>query len=385
MHRTYEYRCLPQKGQARDLDEMLWQCRSLYNAALEERIDCYRKTGQSIGRNDQFKSLTQVRADDEKWAAISVRIARGPLLTLDLAFQSFFRRIKAGQKPGFPRFKGRGRFRSLDLQDRYGLKPGPSRWLWLRFKGMRGRLRVWVHRPIPLTGKRKAARLVRDHKGWKVQFQVEFPDPTPVEPNGVMGIDVGLTHFLTTDTGEHVPNPRLLQRQLRLLRREQRALARKKRGSGNRERQRRVVARIHAKVGNRRRDFHYKTAARLLTAGKTLALEDLNTKGMARGLFSRQVHDVAWAAFMERLASKAERAGLLVVKVDPKGTSQICSGCGNTVRKELQVRVHECPECGLVADRDQNAAVNIRNRAGVRPMVDKPRVTLVRPQTLANV
>ncbi len=391
MHRTYEYRCLPMKGQVKDLDEFLWRCRTLYNAALQERIECYQKTGRSLSLYDQQKSLTVIRSDDGHpsddgdWSALSVPVGRGPLRTLDLAFKGFFRRLKAGQKPGFPRFKGRGRIRSLHLDTCYGLNPGSGQWVWLTFKGLRGRLRVWVHRPIPLTGKRKAARLVKDPKGWKVQFQVEFPDVEPVTPKGVLGIDVGLAHFLTTDTGEAVVNPRYLQRRLKELRVAQRSLARKKRGSNNRHRQRQVVARLHAKVRNTRRDFHFKTAAALVAQGKTLTVEDLNIKGLARGTFSRQVSDVAWGDFIEKLTHKAESAGLSVVKVDPKGTSQGCSRCGQEVHKDLSVRVHSCPGCGLVMDRDQNAAVNIRNRAGIGPLSRKPGNGLVGSQVLTPV
>ncbi len=385
MHRTYEYRCLPQKGQAKDLDALLWQVRGIYNDGLQKRIDHFEATGERLSYYDQCKSLVVIRAGDPVEAGISIRLQRGALRTLDLAFKAFFRRVKAGQKPGFPRFKGWGRIRSLHLDTGYGLNPGSGQWMWLTFKGLRGRLRVWAHRSIPLTGARKAARLVRDHKGWKVQFEVEFPDVEPVEPAGVIGIDVGLAHFLTTDTGDTVPNPRFLQRRLRDLRVAQRSLARKQRGSRNRHRQRQVVARLHARVRNTRRNFHFKEAARLVRLGKTLAVEDLNIRGLARGLFARQVHDVGWAAFIEKLTHKAESAGLSVVKVDPRGTSQRCSGCGQEVRKGLSVRMHECPACGLVMDRDRNAAVNIRNRAGIGPPSRKPGNGLVGSQVLTPV
>ncbi len=376
MNRTYEYRVLPQRGQLADLDRLLWMTRGLYNAALQERIECYNKTGKGVTLYDQMKSLTAIRADDADWRAVSVLVARGALKTLDRAYQAFFRRVKAGEKPGFPRFKGRNRWRSIHLAEQYGLNKGCGKWMWLTFKGMRGRIRVWFHRPLPEGAVQKEARLVKDGKGWKLCLMLELPDVAPVEAKGAIGIDVGLAHFLTTDEGEHIPNPRFLQRQLKTLRREQRSLARKVRGSGNRERQRQVVARVHQRVKSARSTFHWSVASKLVKRQKTLIVEDLNIKGLAKSRLSRQVADVGWAGFIERLVSKAECAGLQVMRVDPKHTSQLCSGCGEMVRKSLAVRVHSCPSCGLTLDRDHNAAVNIKKRAVACPSVHNPGVAL---------
>lgn len=367
MIRTYEYRALPQKGQVRTLDRMLWMTRNLYNAALQERKECYEKTGNGIGLYDQMKSLTQIRNDDEEWRGISVRIGRGPLKTIDLAFKAFFRRCKSGEQPGYPRFKGRDRWRMLHLETNYQIRAGNGKWAFLTFKGLPGRLRVWRHRPFPATAKQLLARLVRDAKGWKLQVVLELPDVEPVAVAGITGIDVGIKHFLVTDTGEAIPNPRVLQRELKRLRVEQRALARKARGSGNRLRQKQRVTRLHMRVADRRRDFHYKTAAELIAKGNSIAVEDLNIKGLAKSKLARQVADVSWGQFIFRLESKAESAGLQVHRVDPKHTSQQCSGCGEIVRKSLAVRVHDCPHCGLCIDRDHNAAVNIKKRAGGSP------------------
>ena len=368
MKRTYEYRALPQKGQARALDKMLWMTRMLYNAALEERIGCYAKTGKTISAYEQMKSLTQIRKDDDEWRGISVFIGRGALKTIDLAFKAFFRRVKSGEKPGFPRFKGRDRWRMLHLETNYQIHDGKGKWAHLTFKGLPGKLRVWRHRPIPADAKQLLARLVRDAKGWKLQLVLDLPDVEPVVVAGVTGIDVGITHFLATDAGDTIPNPRLLQLELKRLRVEQRALARKKRGGGNRARQKQRVSRLHMRVRNRRKDFHYKTATALLAKGNSIAVEDLNIKGLARSKLARQVADVSWAEFVTRLENKAESAGLQVHRVDPKLTSQQCSGCGEIVRKSLAVRVHDCPHCGLRLDRDHNAAVNIKNRAGGSPL-----------------
>ena len=378
MIRTYEYRCLPQKGQEKRLLSLLGMTRGLYNAALQERIDCYKRTGRGVSYYDQCKSLTEIRSFDEGWREQSAQIGRGALTRLDKAFKAFFKGFKEGC--GFPRFKGRNRWRSIDLEKVYRIEIGNGNWRFLSFKGINGRLRVYFHRPLPAEARQKYARLVRDAKGWKLQLVLELPDAASVPVSDMMGIDVGLTHFLTTDTGEQIPNPRCLQRELKRLRVAQRSLARKQRGSGNRERQRKVVERLHLRVRNQRANFHWQAAKKLVEQGKTLIVEDLNVKGLARGMLSRQVSDVGWAAFIERLTCKAESAGLAVIKVDPKQTTQMCSGCGAIVKKSLAVRVHSCPECGLVMDRDRNAAVNIKKRGGNAPLGAKLGVAPVCPQ-----
>lgn len=368
MIRTYEYRVLPGRAQAKAFEKMLGMTRALYNAALQERRDAWEKAGKSVTKFDQMKSLTQIRKEDAEWKDFSVLVARGALHTVDFAFKAFFRRCKSGEKPGYPRFKGRDRWRTLHLDTNYQLHIGNAKWWHLTFKGMPGRLRVWLHRPLPKGAVQKIARLVRDAKGWKLQLVLELPDVKPVAAAGVTGIDVGLKYFLATDDGDTIPNPRLLQQELKRLRVEQRSLARKVRGSGNRARQKARVTRLHMRVQNARKDFHYKTAAQLAGNGKSFAVEDLNIKGLAKSKLARQVHDVGWAAFITRLENKAESAGLQVHKVDPKNTSQACSGCGEIVRKSLAVRRHECPHCGLSLDRDTNAARNIKMRAGSRPL-----------------
>ncbi len=378
MIRTYECRCLPQKGQEKRLLVLLGMTRGLYNAALQERIDCYKRTGRGISYYDQCKSLTEIRSFDEGWREQSAQIGRGALTRLDKAFKAFFKGFKEGC--GFPRFKGRNRWRSIDLEKTYRIEAGNGNWRFLSFKGINGRLRVYFHRPLPAEARQKYARLVRDAKGWKLQLTLELPDVARIPVSDTMGIDVGLTHFLTTDSGEQIPNPRCLRMQLRKLRVEQRSLSRKKRSSGNRERQRKAVERLHLRVRNQRANFHWQAAKKLVEQGKTLIVEDLNVKGLARGMLSRQVSDVGWAAFVERLTCKAESAGLAVEKVDPKQTTQMCSNCRAIVKKSLAVRVHSCPQCGLVMDRDRNAAVNIKKRGGNAPSVAKLGVAPVGPQ-----
>lgn len=374
MIRTYQFRCRPTKAQSTWVDNALDLTRALYNAALQERRDCYEKTGKGRSFYDQDKCLKTIRADNPEYGALPHQPCREALRDLDRAFQAFFRRVKSGDKPGFPRFKSYRRPRqSLKFGERINWHKCKGKLGYVVIKGMPGKLRFKIHNPAFLREGvvRKTTTLTRDHKGLLVSFACEVPAPLPLPTEGMVGIDVGLSKFLTTDDGDSVDNPRPLAAALRDLRREQRALARKKKGSANRERNRMRVARLHARVANFRKTFHCATAARIVAAAvaanKSIAIEDLNIKGLARGMLARHVVDVAWGYFINRLVNKAESAGVPVNKVDPKFTSQACSGCGALVRKPLRERRHSCPHCGLSLDRDHNAAINIA-RAVTSPL-----------------
>jgi putative transposase len=195
-----------------------------------------------------------------------------------------------------------------------------------------------------------------------------LPDvPVVTSPNPPIGIDVGLTHFLSTSQGKREPNPRYQKVALPKLRIAGRAVARKKKGGRNRRKAVRCLQRVHARITNLRREHHYQVACRLVLAFGFIAVEALNIKGMlANGRLARAISDAGWASFLSVLRGKAEKAGVQFVEVDPRGTSQGCSQCGQEVRKDLSVRWHDCPGCGLSLDRDHNAALNILARGLAR-------------------
>lgn len=386
MIRSFQFRCRPTKAQTAALTDIVFKKQAIYNAALEQRIAAYRRwrihhhknpdwsaptakgyrPKKSLGFYDQDADLKIIRKEQPEYAAFLQRIPRLALKDLDLAFKAFFRRIKAGEKPGFPRFRSSFRDRqTLKLGEGMKWRKGKGEFAHIKFHGLPGKLRFKIHNP-KFAGDDvtvKTTMLTRDHKGWLVTFQCELPGVQMQDVADSIGIDVGIEKFLATDEGETIPNPRALDKELKTLRRKQRALSRKKRGGGNRQRARKNVARLHAHIRNARKNFHCETAAWLAAKGKTIVVENLNIKGLSRGMLARQVNDVAWGYFLKRLENKAESAGLRVEKVDPKYTSQVCSGCGAMVRKSLAVRVHRCDACGLALDRDHNAAINIKNKA----------------------
>ena len=361
---TYRYRLLPTKRQYRALETILESQRQLYNAALEERIDAYRKAGLTRTYIDQTKGLTELRQSDPEYRALPVSLQRATLKRLDDAYKGFFRRVKAGGKPGFPRFRGKGWFDSFAFREFSGISLEGRR---IRFKGMPGALRVHLHRPMPVEAVIKSCTFRRDAKGWHVALAIEVTMP-PVRRGGrAVGVDLGITTLAALSDGAFIPSLKAARRAERRLRVVQRALVRKKRGSRNRLKARRAVARCHAATARQRGNHLHQASARLVRDYDVIAVEALNVKALAGSRLAKDVQDASWARFISMLRYKAEGAGARLVEVDPQDTTQDCSGCGMKVPKQLSDRQHECPHCGLSIDRDLNAARNILHRAGVGP------------------
>ena len=361
---TYRYRLLPTKRQHRVLEAILEGQRQLYNAGLEERIDAYRKAGITRTYIDQCKALTEWRHSDPEAAALPVALQRWTLKSLDEAYQGFFRRVKLGGKPGFPRFRGKGRFDAFGFREFLGIGLSEGR---IRFKGMPGVLRVHLHRPLPEDASIKSCVFKRDVKGWAVGFAVDLPAGLPRPGDRIVGVDLGITTFAALSDGGFIPSLKAARKAERRLRVAQRTLARKVKGSRSRRKARLEVARCHWASAQARANQHHSASARLIRDYDVIVVEKLNVKGLARSALAKDVHDASWAKFISMLRYKAEYAGARVVEVDPFDTSQDCSGCGIRVPKELGERQHECPHCCLTLNRDLNAARNILNRAGVGP------------------
>jgi putative transposase len=361
---TYRFRLLPTKQQHRALEAILESQRQLYNAALEERIDAYRKANVTRTYFDQTKALTEWRQDDPEASALPLAVQRATLKRLDEAYKAFFRRVNSGGKPGFPRFRGKGWFDSFGFREFCGISLQAGR---LRFKGLPGALRVHLHRPMPAEAVLKSCIFKRDGKGWIVGLVVGLPTAPLREGERVVGVDLGITMFAALSDGGMIPSLKAARRAERSLRTSQRALARKKRGSGGRRKARIGVQRSQAATARRRANHLHQASARLVRDYDVIAIEALQVKGLARSNLAKDVHDAAWAKFISFLRYKAARAGARLIEVDPRNTTQDCSGCGVKVPKELGERSHECPHCGLSIDRDLNAARNVLHRAGVGP------------------
>ena len=371
---SYRYRVLPSKRQHRVLEQVLESQRDLYNAALQERIEAFRKANVTRSYMDQTKALTEWRRNDADARVYPLSIQRGTLKRVDRAYSAFFRRTSDGDKPGFPRFRGKGWFDSFAFNEFDGIT---LKGRGVRFKGMPGILRVHFHRELPDNSIRSCT-FRRDAKGWTISFHVEVSECLPRLSRRMVGIDLGLSAFATLSDGEVIPSLKAARRAEHRLRVAHRSHARKQSGSNGRCKARRELRRCYEAVVRHRNEHLHQASAHLVRDYDVIALESLNIRGMANGMLAKAVRDAAWAKFISMLRYKAEKAGARLVEVDPRNTSQECSVCSLIVPKDLSERRHHCPGCGLLIDRDLNAARNILNRAGVGPGLrnvgDKPSV-----------
>lgn len=370
MIRTSKVKLGKAKKQEAKLFSVLFLCRQLYNAALQQRIEAYKKQDISLSLYDQYKDLTQLRGDDESYKALPVEMTRlTSLHRLDKAFKGFFRRLKKGEKPGFPRFKGRDRFDTL-VFGKAGWKIDGKK---LIIKAGPDLITLRMQNAIYREGEIRGLRLVQRSGRWWADFLVDVGEaPKKKQSKNGAGIDVGIRTFATVSDGAQIEHPHFLKKSLERLKEAQREVSRKKKGSNNRRKAKQRLSRVHEKIKNRRKNFIFQTASTLVESYDGFAVEKLDIKEMskkdkvpkgmskkgARGL-RRGIMDSGWSMFMSQLENKAEEAGFSVVYVDPRGTSQRCSGCGSVVRKTLRDRDHVCYACGLVLDRDLNAAINI--------------------------
>lgn len=374
MLRVYRFRLYPTATQEAALGHTLGLLRAVYNAALEERCEAYRKQGVSITKAMQEKAITEIKHDCPAYATVHTHLLQDVIARLDRAFQAFFRRCKNGEKPGFPRFKGRDRYMTFTFKDAgkgngAAFVAGGKR---IRLSGI-GNVKVKVHREM--EGALKTIGVTRDGDGYWYALVTRDVPPTPLPATGQeAGLDVGLYSFVATSNGDTVANPRPLETARIRVERAQRKVSRRRKGSVRRRKARQELARAHAHIRNVRKDFHHKTTRDLVRRYDWIAVEDLNVKGLAGGMLARSIHDAGWAQFLGILIAKAEEAAREVIRVNPAGTSQQCSTCGATVPKDLSVRVHRCQHCGYVADRDVNAAQNIlrlgRSLRGAAPVGD---------------
>ena len=339
------------------MDRTLEICRILYNHCLQQRRWAYKYYGISIGYNEQQNDLPDLKTRVPEFARAHSQVLQDVVRRVDLAYQSFFRRIKNGENPGFPRFRGKDRYDSFTYPQSGFAIVGNV----LRLSGI-GKIPVRVHRA--LEGKIKTCTIRRNSCGeWHVSFSCDnvVPKSLPSSPFSV-GIDLGLTDFLATSEGEFVPNPKYGKRSAKRLAQAQKKLSAQKKGTGERQAKKKIVSKIYKKVVNQRTDFFYKTANRLVGEYGFIFAEDLKPSNMlSYRAVNRTLYDTAWTGFLSILSCKAAEAGREFRKVNPAHTSQDCSGCGHRQKMPLSVRVYKCPGCGLELSRDVNAARNIKS------------------------
>jgi len=360
MQLTYKYRLNPTSAQRTALQATLDACRWVYNKTLEIRKKAWQQRQERISHYDAQKMLPVWKAEHEWLTQASAQVLQNVTVRVDLALQSFFRRVKKGEIPGFPRFRGKERYNSFTFpQIKQGWKFMPTGKLYLH---KIGDVKIKLHRPI--EGEIKTLTISRDALGnWYACFSciVEFvvPEPSPY----VVGIDMGLEKFATLSTGVMIDNPRFFRQDEKELAKAQSKRDKLFKDSEERNKAKRVVQHIHARIANRRKDFAHKLSRYLVDVFQIVVFEDLNVQGMVKNhSLAKSISDAAWNQTIQYTTYKAECADRLCLKVNPAYTSQDCFGCGDRVKKQLSQRVHSCPKCGLEIDRDLNAALNILAR-----------------------
>jgi len=372
MLKAYKYRLYPTCKQANTLQWVLDRCRELYNAALQERRDAYRMVGKSMTYYDQANQLPDIKQIREEYQDIHSQVLQDALRRVDKAMKAFFRRVKAGETPGYPRFQGYNRYDSFTYPQVGFSLTHDNRVCFSKI----GSIKVKLHRPI--QGKVKTCTLKREGEHWYVVFACEVKESPLEASDEAVGIDLGLLHFATLSDGSTIENPRYYRKAEKRLQKHQQSLARKKRGSHRRRKAVKQVAQAHRKVRNQRADFLHKESRKLVNTYGTIVFEELEPANMskrpkpkqdengkyipngaaAKGGLNKSINDAGWGQFVQYCVSKAANAGRQVLFVNPKYTSQACSGCGQIRKKDLSERWHSC-DCGSELDRDHNAALNI--------------------------
>ncbi len=379
MRTAYQYKLRPTKKQVIELDRWLSMLCAQYNYLLADRFNWWEQNRSSVNAcplvchlpelrdnpdyYSQKKTLPELKKTHPWYSEIYSQVLQDVVKRVKLTFERFLKGDSNGKRSGKPRFKARNRYRTFTYPQ---IKDSCLQGNLINLP-MFGKVKVVLHRRIPVGFKIKTVSITKKADGLYVTLSLEDATVPEIKPDlnlkKITGIDVGLKDFLTTSEGETVEIPQHYRKAQKRLKVIQKRLSRRKKGSNRRLKTVKQLGLQHKKVADKRKDFHFKTANNLLKKYDLVAVENLNVKGFSRTRLAKSVLDAGWSSFLSILTNKAENAGLLVISVSAHNTSQDGSGCGEKVPKKLHIRWHDCPSCGCSLDRDHNAAINIKNRA----------------------
>jgi putative transposase len=355
MMKNFRYRIFPTKKQLKTLESTLDECRWLYNHLLEMRKTTWEQEGKSLSCYGQQATYPMLKEQRPSLNTVHSQVLQNVAVRIDLTFKAFFRRCKAGEKPGFPRFRGKERYDSFTFPQSGFSITHDNRVSLSKI----GSVKMVYHRPI--TGKIKTCTVQRSSTDkWYITFSVECePERLPECPEQV-GIDVGLKTFATLSDGQEIENPRFFRKEEKAIKKVQRKHSKLAKGTRERRKHRKAVARVHERIKWRREDFTHQESRRIVDSFGIIAVEDLTVNRMVHNhCLAKSIADAAWSAFFVQLSSKAEEAGRVFIKVNPAYTSQDCSRCHHRQKMPLSERMYHCPCCLLSIDRDLNASKNI--------------------------
>jgi putative transposase len=350
------------------MEQTLEECRWVYNQTLAFRRDAWKERSESKTYYDTCKLLPEWKQNRPSLSIVYSQVLQDVQRRVDRAFLGFFYRIKNGERPGYPRFKGKGRYRSFTYpQFGFGLTEDGKLHL-----AKIGDIKIVLHRPLQGKVKRVTIRCYPTGK-WFACFSCEVePEPLPLNEKAT-GVDVGISKFLTLSDDTRIPNPDFFRKEEKALAKAQRRLSKCEKGTPEYKRALRVVQRIHERIRNKRDDFIHKLSLWLIRSFGIICFEKLNIKGMLKNhCLAKAISDCAWAQLVRYTLYKAESAGRVCVLVDPRYTTKMCSRCGCIIEISLSERTFNCPHCGLALDRDVNAAINIL-RLGLQSLGKSPR------------
>jgi putative transposase len=359
MRQTFKYRIYANKETIAKAENWLNLCRNLYNCALEQRISAYRNQRKSLSGYTQMTELPDIKGEFPEYKLVNSQVLQQCLDRLDKAYKAFFRRIKQGEKAGFPRFRGRNYYDSFTLKNTGWALDG-------RFLSIRNVGRFKLHLSRPVDGEIKTVTIRRSPTNhWYACFSCdELAKKLLPQSDKVVGLDVGIKSFLVDSEGNPpIGNPKFLKHSLKELRVKQRKLARAKKGSNRRVETKLQVAKVHEKIANQRSDFQHKLANEYIKNYGVIVFEKLMIRNMVKNhCLARDINDCAWGQFFGYLDYKAEYAGRMIIKDNPQNTSKMCHVCG-AINKDLKLSDREwvCQNCGTIHDRDFNAAINHKN------------------------
>jgi len=367
MFKRYQFRIYPTKSQEKHLRSVLLSCCNLYNYFLKQRIKTYKETGKGTTKFKQQKELTQLKKKSNNLKSINAQVLQEVTVRLDKAYQNFFRRVKEGlEKPGFPRFRNVKRYNSLTYPQNNGSwkSAGTNK---IKLSGL-GIIKIINSRS--LQGLPKTCTVKRNKLGqWFVSIScVDVPKNPLPKTNKKVGIDLGITHYMTLSNDTKIEKENFLKKEENHLKNLQRKFSKEKKGTLLRRKFGKWICKIHNDVGNKKKDFFFKTANQLVKNYDVIYMEDLNIKNMlkkekkdGKRSLRRNIQIASWNQFQSILSYKAEEADKRLVLIDPRNTSKECSSCGNVkISLPLKTRIYFCTKCGLKLDRDFNASLNIK-------------------------
>ena len=361
MRKTYRFRAYPTKSQDKLIENHFDRSRFLYNKLLETNKKSYEETGKSVLGYDLLKTIPIIKNEYSFLKDTYSQVFQDVGKRVDLAYKHFFRRVKSGEKPGYPRFKGKHRYSSITYPQNNGSFSIENDAVTI---SKIGRVKICKHREV--VGDIKTLTIKKTSSGkYYILISCDNIPVVKVKTNidRVVGIDLGIKTFAYLSDKTKIENPRFLKKEEKELTKACRALSRQPKGTSLRAKARRKLCKIYERITNKRDNFSHQESRKLIDNYDLVILEDLKIDKMLQDGFrnlNKNICDVSWSDFVNKCIYKAEEAGKHIIKVPPENTTQKCSNCNKIVKKSLRDRVHKC-ECGSNLDRDLNAAINIFN------------------------